>query len=310
MDMPWETAKKLIDEASDNSFPWNIKHITLSENGEAIYNPDFLKIARYTRNKFPSAIISSLSNFGMMTKSLSAAIIQEKLLDTMTINIDGHDSTSYKAVKGISFRSVLRNFKNFMKLRARYYPELKVKINVMPAAEYTLTVTTVLGHLPEQVKNNVPYSDLSLVKDMLSKHIDIKNDLYLDISKSKSGFWAERNLLRNKIVKSPVDQSKLNCPLLDRVKSQAFIAPNGDWYACCLDDNNDLVLGNVNSQSLVDIHNSQVRKEFINKLENHMFEEIGYPCNTVVCCESFSITEYEKAASPYKTLGYIPIKPI
>jgi MoaA/NifB/PqqE/SkfB family radical SAM enzyme len=308
--MPWKTAQKIIDEASSDSFPWSIKHITLSENGEAIYNPDFLKIARYIRSKFPDTIVSSLSNFGMMTKSLSTAIIKEKLVDTMTINIDGHDAASYKAVKGISFKSVMRNFRNFMKLRNRFYPELKVKINVMTAVEYTLTVNTVLQHLPEQVNTDIPYSDIDLVKNMLSKHIDIKNDLYLDISTSKSGFWAERNLLRSGIVKSPVDQSKLNCPLLDRVKSQAFIAPSGDWYACCLDDDNDLVLGNVNTQTLVEIHNSQTRKEFISNLENHRFEQIGYPCNTVVCCESFSIKEYDQAVSPYKKLGYIPIKSI
>lgn len=310
MDMPWETAKKLLDEASSDNFPWEIKHITLSENGEAIYNKDFLKIARYARFKFPNAIISSLSNFGMMTKYLSSVIIKEKLLDTMTINIDGHNAESYKAVKGISFKSVMRNFRNFMKLRTQYYPDLKVKINVMSAAEYSLTVKAVLEHLPEQVISDIPYSDLELVKNMLSKHINVNNDIFLDIRNSKSGFWAERNLFKNGIVKPPVDQSKLNCPLLDRVKSQAFIAPNGDWYACCLDDNNDLVLGNVNASSLIEIHNSITRKTFISNLENHKFEQIGYPCNTVFCCESFSLTEYDKAVEPYKKLGYIPIKSI
>lgn len=310
MDMPWETAKKILDEASDSSFPWTIKHITLSENGEAIYNKDFLKIARYARLKFPLAVISSLSNFGMMTKSLSLAIIKEKLIDTMTINIDGHDSESYKAVKGIAFKSVMKNFRNFMKLRAQYYPTLMVKINAMPAAEYTLTVNTVLGHLPEQVNKNVPYSDLTLIKASISKYINIDNDLHLDISLSKAGFWAERNLLRSGKVKSPVDQTKLNCPLLSRVKTQAFIAPNGDWYACCLDDDNDLVLGNVNNNTLIEIHNSNTRKVFISNLENHKFEENGHPCSTVVCCESFSLNEYSNIVEPYKKLGFIPIKSI
>lgn len=308
-DMPWETAKKILDEASANDFPWPIKHIALSENGEGIYNKDFIKIARYAREKFPNAIMSSLSNFGMMTKELSETIIKEKLLDTMTINIDGHDEASYKAVKGISYNSVIRNFKRFMKLRNMFQPNLKIKINVMPAAEYALTVKAVLGHLPQQVNVNedIPFSNFELTKQSLSKIINLY-DSNLDITPSRSGFWAERALLKTGIVKSPVDQSTLNCPMLDRVKTQVFIAPNGQWYPCCLDDNNEIALGNVNDQTLIEIHDSEIRRIFIDNLVNHRFEENGGPCSTVVCCESFSLKDYDKGTKHYEKIKFIPIK--
>jgi len=309
-DMPWETAKKILDEASSAEFPWKIKHITLSENGEGIYNKDFLKIARYAREKFPDAIISSLSNFGMMTKALSESIVKEKLLDTMSVNIDGHDEQTYYAAKGISYKSVIRNFKRFMKLRNEFQPELKVKINVMPVAEYTITVKAVLGHKPNQLNDkDIPFSNFELTKQSLSKIINI-HDVNIDISPSKSGFWSERKLLKNGIVKSPIDQSTLNCPMLDRVKTQAFIAPNGQWYPCCLDDNNDISLGNVNENTLLEIHDSDTRKTFISNLENHDFNKNGYPCNTVICCESFSLNNYDVNTKHYLKKGFIPITEI
>ena len=36
---------------------------------------------------------------------------------------------------------------------------------------------------------------------------------------------------------------------------------------------------------------SEKRKEFINKLKAKQFEEIGYPCNTVVCCQTITLNK-------------------
>ena len=83
----------------------------------------------------------------------------------------------------------------------------------------------------------------------------------------------------------------MDCPMFTRVQHEAYIAPNGDWYPCCLDDNNDIVLGNVKFQTVQEIYKSQRRLEFIEKLKNRQYEEIGYPCNTVACCQSKKIPD-------------------
>ena len=284
-DMPWEIAKKIIDELADQ--PEHIKMIHVSENGEALYNPDFLKIVRYIKEKLPSTAVNLLSNFGLVTEEMSRALLSEKLLSSLQVNIDGHDADSYKAVKGISYTSVIRNVKTFLKLREEFDPEFNFQINVMPAFEYAYTVSTFFHAPPDRAKDPIPYSDFDISVESLRQFVPEN----VRITHSKSGFWAERKLVAAGKIKLPVDQKTLSCPLLGRVETEAFIAPNGDWYPCCLDDNNDIVLGNVVESTIMEILHSEKRKDFLTKLRAKQFEEIGYPCNTVVCCQTITMNE-------------------
>jgi hypothetical protein len=113
--------------------------IHLSENGEALYNKDFLEIVRYIKLKLPNTALNLLSNFGLLKASIAKALLKEKLLSSVQVNIDGHDAKSYKAVKGINYNGVIKNLKKFLELRQEYDPEFDFTINVMPASEYALT---------------------------------------------------------------------------------------------------------------------------------------------------------------------------
>lgn len=284
-DMPFETLKKLIDEVSAPGFPWAIGMIHLSENGEALYNKDFLKITRYIKEKLPNTAINLLSNFSLLTPKISKILLEEKLLSSVQVNIDGHDKKAYESVKGISYKTVIKHVKAFIELRAELDPTFNFTINVMPAFEYVVTVSNFFNTAPDRADAPIPFSDFEETNRALRKFVP--HDI--TISHSKSGFWAERKLITSGQIKPKIDQSTLNCPLLNRVKNEAFIAPNGDWYPCCLDDNNDIVLGNINDTSILEIHDSDTRKVFIENLIAHKYEEIGYPCNTVICCQTITL---------------------
>jgi sulfatase maturation enzyme AslB (radical SAM superfamily) len=286
-DLPIGVVKKVVDEFADPACPHKLEMIHISENGEALYNPDFLDIIRYVKEKLPDISINFLSNFGLLTKDISEALFKEKLLTSVQVNIDGHDKESYEAVKGISYKSVIKNLKYFLEMREKYDPDFDFCINVMPAFEYTLTVKQYFGTTPDRYDPTkpTPFSTFSETKKSLREFVP-KN---VRIRYSKSGLWSERRLITSGKVKSPVDQSKLDCPLLDRVEHEVFIAPNGDWYACCLDDNNDIVLGNVKDNTVHELFLSQKRLTFLDRLKNRKFDEIGYPCNTVVCCQTISL---------------------
>jgi len=309
-DMPWETAKKIIDELADPAFPNKIQMIHLSENGEALYNKDFLKITRYIKEKLPETKVNLLSNFGMMSPEISKPLLQEKLVASVQVNIDGHDAETYKAVKGISYDGVIKNLKRFLEYREEFNPKSDFCINVMPAFEYAVTVNLVLGGVPDQVNGKIPYSNFDLVVASLRKFVPTS----VRIRHSKAGLWAERKLITSgqiKLEQIGVEQSTLDCPMLDRVENEAFIAPNGDWYPCCLDDNQDIVLGNVNDSTLIEIYNSSIRKEFVKKLKARQWEEIGYPCNTVACCQTMTIAkeDYDRITSNFKKgTGVIMLK--
>jgi len=282
-DMPFELVKKIVDEAAE--LPTPIKMIHLSENGEALYHPEFLDIVRYIKAKLPNTALNLLSNFGLMTPKIARPLLEERLLSSIQVNIDGHDAKSYKAVKGISYAGVIKNLKRFLDLRAKYDPKFNFQINVMPAFEYAITVNAFLQTRPDQAKKKIPYSSYELTVKSLREFVP--EDIH--IHHSKSGLWAERKLITSGRARINVDQSTLDCPLLSRVESEIFVAPNGDWYPCCYDDNNDIVLGNLAKSTLMEIHDSEERKIFIERLKAHKYEEIGYPCNTVACCQSISI---------------------
>lgn len=287
-DMETELVHKIIDEIKDDKDKIfkELKVIHISENGEAVYHKDFLDILRYIRKQIPHIQINFLSNFALMSRKLSTAIVKENLIDTVGVNIDGHDEASYRAVKKISFKSVIKQLKTFIELHTEYQSPIKIDIMVMPAVEYATTVKIYSGKNPDQVKEGeaIAYSNFDLTRNMLREFCPD----YIRITHSKPGLWSERSLARQGIL-GTVKKSELTCPHLERIKIQSYIAPNGDWYACCLDDNNDLVLGNLYNQTMGEIYHSKERLEFIQKLEQGRFYEIGYPCSTVEACQIISI---------------------
>jgi hypothetical protein len=90
--------------------------------------------------------------------------------------------------------------------------------------------------------------------------------------------WAERYGKQKR-------DGQFKCPNLPRVRHCAYINPVGDWYACCFDMGNDLVLGNVYEQPLLEIADSERRRLLVERLEAGRFDEIGFPCARVDACQ-------------------------
>lgn len=299
-DLSFELVKKVVDEFASPDCPHKLEMVHISENGEALYNPEFLKILRYVKEQLPDVAINFLSNFGLLSKKVSEALFKEKLLTSVQVNIDGHDRASYEAVKGISYKSVIKNVKYFLEMREKYDPDFDFCINVMPAFEYTLTVQKFFGTTPDRFDPSkpIPFSTFEETEKSLREFIPDN----VRVRYSKAGLWSERKLVTSGRARK-VDQSQMDCPMLARVEEEVFIAPNGDWYACCLDDNNDIVLGNVEDHSIDELFRSQKRQKFISMLKAREWDKIGGPCATVVCCQTVSI---EKDQFDQITEGLVP----
>ena len=96
--------------------------------------------------------------------------------------------------------------------------------------------------------------------------------------------WAERKQIKP----ASIDYSQYTCPLIDSISRAAFIAPDGTWYACCWDGNNELALGNVIEKSIHQVFLSDRRRHLLQLLENRDFAKISGPCTTVNCCQALS----------------------
>ncbi len=279
--MPLETAKKIIDEISSEEFQrkHNIEMIEFSENGDCFLNPDCLEIMRYTRRKLPNVKKQIFTNFNKLIKSKSETIINEKLVDYITFNLDGNEENYFK-IKGIKREKVIENLKVFIELRKQYKSNIKLTALILTLHNYVNTISKNFHFYPRKLKD---YNNIEVKNDLIETSNELKQILDPELDRiNKSGVfaWAERSWIKTE----EINYKDFVCPFLNRVETECFIAPNGDWYICCLDSRNEIVFGNVLENPIDEIFESELRKEIIKKLKNKEFEKIGGPCRTVNCC--------------------------
>ena len=275
--MSLQLVAKLIDEITSSKFPWEVKTIQVGENGDALFHPQLLLILRLIKEKAPSIKVNLATNMINMNMGLSKAILKEGLLSSLQLNIDGHDKETYEAQKKLSYKKVMENLKTFMRMRSEINPNFSIGINVLTLSQYYDHTMKRFGQPPLRSPDLVPFSNYKKVYDSLREKEWISSDVH--IRKSPTFFWAEREM----DIQFP-DLSSYQCPQLPRIENEAFISPRGHWYACCLDANQDLVLGNIWKQTLIEIYESKERKNFIQNLKDKKFENIGYPCDRVPFC--------------------------
>jgi len=281
--MPFNYAKKIIDGISSDDFRkhHDIKNIIIGENGDAFLNKDLIKILRYIKLKLPQISVEIFTNFQNFTEEKAETILGEKLIDKFYCNIDGHNNQNYYNVKKINLEKTKHNLTNFLKIRKKLNIDVPLTVFILTLNNYIHTIYNNFNFYPTKLEDHslmeVP-DDSSIIKKQLKKMLDPEKD---NITKSWAIGWAEREKFTDK----KINYKKYSCINLKRIEEEAFIAPDGTWYACCFDSNNELVLGNVIIQSINEIFLSKKRMELIKLLKDKQFEKIGGPCKTVNCCQ-------------------------
>jgi len=274
--------EKIVCEVSANPKLHSITHFECSENGDAFLNPKVLECLRIIRKGLPWCTISVFANFRNLTKDKIIRILQENLIDTMCCNIDGHNEYYYRAVKGVPLKKAKQNLLDFLRIRKNLHANVPLTIYAITYRKYVNTIKNNFGFIPYNLHGRELKDikdDFALIKAMWQPLIDKEKDRIVPAHAVFS--WAERP----KIDTTSLAYDKYRCPNLERVKHEAFIAPDGTWYACCLDENNELAIGNLTRNSLANLVESPRRKKLIGMLEQRKFREIGGPCKTVNCCQ-------------------------
>lgn len=261
----------------------NIESISISTNGDAFLNKDVIKILRFLKRKVPEIKKVCFTNFRAFTKEKIDIVLREGLIDFMGCNIDGSTPESYYSVKKADYNKVREHLLYFIEMRKKLWRDMPLMMSITTFYAYVSSIRKGLGIYPSRAGD----VDIENLSDDFQQTRDQYKDL-LDHPKDhilKTGVrgWAERH----QIDPSTIDYSHYNCPILDRVKQTAYIAPDGSWWSCCWDGNNEIIFGNVIDTSIHDVFLSQKRKRFFELLENRKFKEIGSPCETVNCCQEF-----------------------
>lgn len=288
--MSLESVKKIVDEMASERFAERYKTVRfqVGENGDTFSNKQAIDIFRYIKAKLNVSIYCT-TNFQNLTEEKSDIILRENLVDDFGMNIDGHNEENYFSVKRLHLDNTMKNLRAFIRLRQQHKAKTTLTVSCVTLKHYIQAVQTCFGRLPLKLTDPALAEiedDSDLVEAAILPLLR-PNDTFCCPSPF---FWAERD---------GVDTSSLVyenyvCPLLQRVYQEAFISPDGTWYACCLDSKNKLVVGNVLEQSLDDVARSPKRETLIRMLAAKQFAQIGPPCDTVNCCYGWGTNKGQK----------------
>lgn len=252
--MPFQLAKKVVDEASEENFQGIVR---FSENGEALLNKDFFSIFQYCRKMLPASRFVLYTNMALVDKITGQNLLASKL-DELNLNIDGASAATYEAAKELDFETLKKNLHDFIDSREKLGTVCRIHIDILTAHKYMAKVEGKHIDLPDDTMEVIKYW-----KPLLAK-----NDIISVVDKPYK--WA----LREKM-KTP---KTIPCRKISKVVRECLIGPNGNVYLCCLDYQQKCVIGNVNSKSIKEIWSSSRRTTLLRLLGEFRFEEIGEPC--------------------------------
>jgi len=252
--MPFELAKKIIDEAKTENFKGIFR---FSENGETLLNKNFLKIYEYERSALPLAKTVLYTNMALLNKETGLKLLTYGL-DELNLNIDGWSEATYYAAKKLKLEPLKKNLHDFIESRKSIGKPCRIHIDILTAKTYMAKVEKVHISLPDDAEKIIEYWEPLLDT----------NDSILIVDKPYK--WAIRD--KTKIPKTNT------CRKFSKVLRECQIGPGGDVYLCCLDYQQKCVIGNVNRSSLKKIWSSERRKTLLKLLIESRFAQIGEPC--------------------------------
>ena len=287
--MPLAVATKVIDQtAYENSQGADISRMEFGENGDGFLNKHYVEIVRYARKKLPDCFLGMHTNFQHLTRDKAEILLGEGLINRFSFNIDGANPAQYFAVKRLELNKVKDNVFDFLEVRQKTNARVPLYMYVLTLNNYISAVTKGLGVYPSKISDR---GQLRVADDYLEIRAFWSRYLNPVLGDSINRLPPCGIPERNQFTPWKIDYSAYGCPQLERLEHEAFIAPDGTWYACCIDTRTDLALGNLTTQSLRDIYFGKSRRTLIDHLKNGRFLEVGPPCNTVNCCVELRCNE-------------------
>jgi radical SAM protein with 4Fe4S-binding SPASM domain len=272
--MPIELVEKIVDELCSDEFKerYQVLHSHVGENGESTLHPQFIDILRLLKKT--GHAVDLYTNFSGLTDNKLEAIFEEELVTGINVNIDGLTPESYNLMKKLDYDKTERRILSFLEKRKER--NVSLTIHILTAENYTKAVRKYFGTWPHAIPRDWEFipNEAERILEKWKPQLSATDGIGI----SSCLMWAERNHV-------PKKHGDYSCFNLGRVKNSAFVAPNGDWYLCCFDVGNEVVFGNLNESSLVDIYENDKRAQIINWLETKQFDQIGLPCRRVDVCQ-------------------------
>lgn len=233
--MTKELYKKIIDESQE----LKINYINLHNFGEPLVDKDFVWRVKYAKSKNIKRI-STNTNGTLLTKKLAKEII-ESGLDELFISVDAATKKSYQKIRiGLNYDQVIKNIK--------YLVQLKKQSN------------------SSHPKIILDFLEFNLNKNETQKFIKKWKSIVDSVCISQIHDWSNKKKIDiGKTINNYVEFSHSPCRL---PFTEMLVNWDGTVSLCCQDIEGEIILGDVNKESISDIWQNKkyqsIRKAHLN----------------------------------------------
>ncbi|UCF36930.1 MAG: SPASM domain-containing protein [Acidobacteriota bacterium] len=234
--MSAELFQKIVRECGERG----AKKLLPFLHGESLLVPGVLDYFREARRLAPQTHINLTTNGSKLSEELTEAFLQEELLDSLIVSIDGGDKETFEGIRlGLSYDEVRSNVQYFLKRR----DELPVK---RPRVSISMVTVDENKHSREQLRREWEGAD------------EVRFSVYFN--------WAGK--LENR-GRTP---NKVN--FCERLYHYITILADGRVAMCCFDSEADYSVGDVRTQTIAEVWNSPDFDEKRRWLFNREFDRL------------------------------------
>lgn len=218
--MSMELFRKIVDECGR----YKAKKILPFLHGESLLVKGALDYFRYARKAAPGTHVNLTTNGSKLTAEKTEILLQEDLLDSLIVSIDGGDKETFERIRlGLDYDSIRNNVLGFIRRRNELG---KSKPNV------SIAMVTV-----DQNKNT-----RAQLKRAWAEADEVRFSVYFN--------WA------GKLENTGRTPNKVN--FCERLYHYITILADGRVAMCCFDSEADYCVGNLREQSIHEVWHSEL----------------------------------------------------
>lgn len=229
--MNWDVFQKVVEQI--NMFPQDVKQISLSNHGEPLANRKIPEMVRYMKKQGIKSKIAIHTNAALLDEEYVKDLADSNI-DRIVVSLQGLTSQGYKETCG-----VMIDYDHFYE-QLEYLYEIKKDTNIQ-----IKIANVALNDGEEEIFYQMyqPISDSAFIETIVPIWKDV----------AVKGVSNDQNKYGEKM------KPQQCCPLIFHT---IVVAPNGDVYPCTQLLMNQ-ILGNVVTDSLVDLWNGKIRKNML-----------------------------------------------
>lgn len=257
--MSWEHFTKAID--SLKLFDNKLKNIVFSLNGEPLMNKQLPEMISYIKKSNVSEKITVFTNAILLSEKLGQAMLDAGL-DILRVSIQGVTSEKYMELcnREIDYNMIVEHVRNFYEYRNRSESTCHIFVKIIDQSFSTSE---------DEYKF---YADFGDICDQIS--VETIVPIRYEINYDHMHINKQYNLVKQMVEKSDVCAQPFY---------SLYVRSDGNVTPCCIANSNNLSIGNIENESLLEIWNGSKLKDFRkmqltrNRYQHAVCQQCKYP---------------------------------